>query len=264
MHYLGKMTLIALLSLSGISMAAEKLAAPAFTHEQEARIGEVSKEYLLAHPEVLLEVSKKLQDLQQDKRIQGMTAAVIQNQAVILMDKGSPSFGPKEAKVTVVEFFDYQCIYCAHLAPVLEKIIKANPDVRFVFKEWPIFGQRWDASLQGARVGLQIWQQKGADAYLAYHNALFATGHNEGKLTVADVREAAEVVAFDWSKAADVQGTLEGTNGLAQQLGFTGTPALVVMPSTGADSQNVIVIPGMPGIEVIQVAIQKASNSPAS
>ncbi|CAI2500610.1 Protein-disulfide isomerase [Serratia proteamaculans] len=263
MHYLGKMTLIALLSLSGISMAAEKLAAPAFTPEQEARIGEVSKGYLLAHPEVLLEVSQKLQALQQEKRVQDMTAAVIHNQTALLMDGGSPSVGSKTAKVTIVEFFDYQCIYCARLAPEVERAIKANPDVRFVFKEWPIFGQRWEASSQAARVGLQIWQQKGADAYLVYHNALFSTGHNEGKLTVGDISEAAKAAAFDWTKAADVQGTLEETNGLAQLLGFTGTPALVVMPSTGADMQNVIVIPGMAGAEVLQVAIEKAGKSSA-
>lgn len=46
-------------------------------------------------------------------------------------------------------------------APELEKVIKANPDVRFVFKEFPIFGQRWPASLSAAKTGLQIWKQKG-------------------------------------------------------------------------------------------------------
>ncbi|WP_181959167.1 thioredoxin domain-containing protein, partial [Klebsiella pneumoniae] len=84
--------------------------------------------------------------------------AVVQNQAALLNDKGTPSYGPADAKVTVVEFFDYQCIYCARLAPELEKVIKANPDVRFVFKEFPIFGQRWPASLSAAKTGLQIWK----------------------------------------------------------------------------------------------------------
>ncbi len=113
------------LLVSGVAGAAEKPAV-AFTPEQEARIGEIAKDYLLAHPEVLVEVSQKLQAQQQEKQQQAMTAAVVQNQAALLNDKGTPSYGPADAKVTVVEFFDYQCIYCARLAPELEKVIKAN------------------------------------------------------------------------------------------------------------------------------------------
>lgn len=90
------------LLVSGVMGAAEKTAA-AFTPEQEARIGEIAKDFLLAHPEVLVEVSQKLQAQQQEKQKQAMTAAVIQNQAALLNDKGTPSY----AKVTVVEFFDY-------------------------------------------------------------------------------------------------------------------------------------------------------------
>lgn len=92
--------------LSGMANAAEN-ATPVFTPEQEARIGEIAKDYLLAHPEVLVEVSQKLQAQQQEKQQQAMTAVVIQHQAAILNDKGTPSYGPADAKVTVVEFFDY-------------------------------------------------------------------------------------------------------------------------------------------------------------
>ena len=245
--------------LSGMANAAEK-ATPVFTPEQEARIGEIAKDYLLAHPEVVVEVSQKLQTQQQEKQQQAMTAAVIQHQAALLNDKGTPSYGPADAKVTVVEFFDYQCIYCARLAPELEKVIKANPDVRFVFKEFPIFGQRWPASLSAAKTGLQVWKQKGADAYLHYHNAIYATGHNEGKLTDADISAAAKAVKLDVKTAPDVQGTLEGIGALAQQLGFSGTPALVVMPSSGASTDNVTVIPGFTDGETLNVAIQKAAG----
>ena len=247
------------LLVSGVARAVEKPAA-AFTPEQEARIGEIAKDYLLAHPEVLVEVSQKLQAQQQEKQQQAMTAAVVQNQAALLNDKGTPSYGPADAKVTVVEFFDYQCIYCARLAPELEKVIKANPDVRFVFKEFPIFGQRWPASLSAAKTGLQVWKQKGADAYLHYHNAIYATGHNEGKLTDADISAAAKAVKFDAKTAPDVQGNLDGINTLAQQLGFSGTPALVVLPSTGASADNVTVIPGYTSAEALQQAISHAAG----
>lgn len=247
------------LLVCGVAGAAEKTAV-AFTPAQEARIGEIAKDYLLAHPEVLAEVSQKLQAQQQEKQQQAMTTAVIQHQEALLNDKGTPSYGPADAKVTVVEFFDYQCIYCARLAPELGKVIKANPKVRFVFKEFPIFGQRWPASLNAAKTGLQVWKQKGADAYLNYHNAIYATGHNEGKLTDADISAAAEAVKFDAKTAPDVQGTLDGINTLAQELGFSGTPALVVLPSAGTSADNVTVIPGYTGATPLQQAISHAAG----
>lgn len=197
--------------LSGMANAAEAgKPAAVFTPVQEARMGEIAKDYLLAHPEVLVEVSQKQQAQQQEKQQQAMTAAVIENQAALVNDEGTPSYGPADAKVTVVEFFDYQCIYCARLAPELEKVIKASPGVRFMFKEFPIFGQRWPASLSAAKTGLQVWKQKGADAYLNHHNAIYATGHNEGKLTDADISAAAKAVKFDAKTAHDVQGVLDG------------------------------------------------------
>ncbi|MGX4848954.1 DsbA family protein (plasmid) [Enterobacter cloacae] len=254
-----KMMLASGLVVSGLVSAASQPAS-AFTPEQEARIGEIAKDYLLAHPEVLVEVSQKLQAQQQEKQKQAMSAAVIENQTALLNDKGTPSYGPADAKVTVIEFFDYQCIYCARLAPELEKVIKANPGVRFVFKEFPIFGERWPASLSAAKTGLQVWKQKGADAYLNYHNAIYATGHNEGKLTDADISAAAKAVKFDAKTAPDVQGTLDGINTLAQQLGFSGTPALVVLPSTGASADNVTVIPGYTSAELLQQAISHAAG----
>lgn len=247
------------LLLSGAAGATEKPAA-AFTPKQEARIGEIAKDYLLVHPEVLIEVSQKLQAQQQEKLQQAMMTTVIQNQNALLNDKGTPSYGPADAKVTVVEFFDYQCVYCARLAPELESVIKANPEVRFVFKEFPIFGLRWPTSLSAAKTGLQVWTQKGGDAYLQYHNAIYATGHNEGKLTDADISLAAKTVKFDAKAAPDVQGALDGINTLARQMGFNSTPTLVVLPSVGASADNVTVIPRYTSAETLQQVIDHVAG----
>lgn len=255
-----KMMMTAGVMLSGQAPAAEYPAA-SFTPEQEIRIGEIAKDYLLAHPEVLVEVSQKLQAQQQEQQVKTMTAAVLQNQAALLNDKGTPSYGPADANVTIIEFFDYQCIYCARLAPELEKVVKTNPKTRVVFKEWPIFSQRWESSRLAAKTGLQVWQQKGAEAYLKYHNALYATGHTEGKLTADDISKAAKSVKFDAKTALDVQDSLDGINVLAQQLGFSGTPAVVVLPSIGASADNVTVIPGFSSATVLQAAIDKAAGT---
>lgn len=233
---------------------------PAFTPEQEARIGQIASDYLVAHPEVLLQASQKLQQLQEQQQMGAMTEAVIQNQAALVNDKNTPTYGPAKAKVAVVEFFDYQCIFCSRLAPVMEQVVKENPATRFVFKEWPIFGDRWENSLVAAQTGLQVYQQKGAEAYLTYHNGIYATGHNEGKLTQDDITQAAKKVKFDASKATDTQPVLVEINKLAQQIGLSGTPGLIVLPTSGANAQNTTVFPGLASKQAIEAAIKKAAG----
>ncbi len=230
----------------------------AFTPEQEARIGEVAKTYLLAHPEILLEVSQKLQVREQAQQLHALTTDVLAHQDALLNDKATPSFGPADAKVALVEFFDYQCSACAQQAPVLEALMKANPQVRYVFKEWPIFGARWPASLVAAETGLQVWQQKGAEAYLAYHNAVYATGHNEGKLTLQDISHASVKAGKLKGKKAETLEILVQIDTLAQTLRLRGTPAMIVMPVSGATTDNITVIPGGVNLGALQAAIDKA------
>lgn len=61
----------------------------------------------------------------------------------------------------MIEFFDYQCVYCSRLAPVMEQVIKAHPQTRFAFKEWPIFGGRWESSLEAAKPACRSINRKG-------------------------------------------------------------------------------------------------------
>lgn len=231
-----------------------------FTPTQEKRISEVANEYFMLHPEVLVKLNQKVQSYQNEQKLKSISTSVIKNREYLLNDKNTPSYGPIDSKVTVVEFFDYQCIYCYRLAPELEKIIKANPEVHFVFKEWPIFASRWENSGIAAKTGLQIWKQKGGEAYLKYHNAIYDTEHNEGKLTSNDINRAAKSVNFDINRASDVQGTLDSINALAQQLGLSGTPALVVMPSEDGIDDNVTVIPGFMDEKGIQSIIDQTTK----
>lgn len=234
--------------------------AQVFTPEQEDQIGEIAKNYLLAHPGILIEVSRKLEARQQAEQLTAMTQAVLRHQDALLDDKSTPSYGPADAKVAFIEFFDYQCSVCARQAPVIENLMKANPQVRYVFKEWPIFAQRWEPSLTAAKTGLQVWGLKGADAYLTYHNALFATGHDEGKLTNADIFGATNSGRKLKGNNNGLLEALSRTDVLAQNLGLRGTPGMIVMPVNGASTDNVTVIPGGASQSRLQAAIDKASS----
>ena len=113
---------------------------PVFSPEQEARIGEIAADYLVSHPEILVTVSHKLQEQQEARKQKMFALSVMENQANLLHDPDTPAYGPDNTKVAVIEFFDYQCVFCSRFAPELEKVMKAQPDVRYLFKEWPIFG----------------------------------------------------------------------------------------------------------------------------
>ncbi len=256
------MTLLAaLIATPGIAAAADSSAT--FTDAQQQAIGKIASDYIIAHPEVLVQASQKLQAQQQEQQASDALTAVLANAPALLQDKDTPSYGPKDAKVAFVEFFDYQCMYCSRMAPLVEQTIKANPNVRFVFKEWPIFGDRWKASITAAETGLSVWKQKGAQAYLDYHNAIYATGHDEGKLTDADISAAVEKVHAGLPSDAHRQEThaaLEKNDQLAKSMGFQGTPGFIVMPVSGASAANTTVLPGAVSAEELQAAISKAQG----
>ena len=243
------------------SMALASTPQSVFTPEQEAKIGEIAAEYLVAHPEVLVAVSQKLQEQQEARQQLQFAVRVMDNQAALLNDADTPAFGPENAKVAVIEFFDYQCIHCSSVAPELEKVMKAHPDVRYVFKEWPIFADRWENSQTAAERGLSVWKQKGAEAYVTYHNAIYATGNNEGDLTKEDIDRTATKAGWHDAGKENFTPVLEKNDALARTLGLTGTPGIVVMPVTGATPKNITVLPGAVPAERLEAAIQKASAS---
>ena len=234
---------------------------PVFSPEQEARIGEIAADYLVAHPEILVTVSSKLLEQQQTRKQNMFALSVMDNQTALLQDPDTPAFGPEKAKVAVIEFFDYQCVFCSRFAPELEKVMKAQPDVRYVFKEWPSFGNRWPESLQAAQQGLSVWKQKGAQAYVTYHNALYATGHNEGALTESDIRAAASKAGLATPAKDENTASLEKNSSLAESLGLTGTPGIIVMPVSGATPDTITVFPEAVTAERLQAAILKASRA---
>lgn len=75
---------------------------------------------------------------------------------------------------------------------------------------------------------------------MTYHNAVFRTGHNEGQLTEQDIGAAAKTA----ERTAGCSILLARTDQLAQSLGLTGTPSLVVMPVRGATAENIAAFAG--------------------
>lgn len=234
------------------------------TPAQKAAIGEAAADYLRDNPEVLVDVSRRLQAQQSARRSAKLTEAALRSHASLMSLESVPVYGPAGSKVIVTEFFDYQCSACAAMAPAFEAVMAANPGVRFAFRDWTIFNARWPLSGVAAARGLDVWRQKGTGAYVAYHNGIYRTGHDEGRLTNEDIETAA---ARAGTGPEDVQhraisSALTALNDvLAERLGLSGTPGIVVMPAENPGPDNVTVFPGVVSAEALQTAIDKAEKA---
>ncbi|BEM02391.1 DSBA oxidoreductase (plasmid) [Serratia marcescens] len=235
-----------------------------FTPAQQDAIGPLARDYLLAHPDILLQMSEKLEAQQQtaaNRTVQTALTTQPELQATLLHDPATPVVHP-DGGVTVVQFFDYQCIWCARMAPVVADFVRDNPDVRFVFKEFPIFGSRWPMSVQAARTGLTLWHLKGGEAYLAYHNAVFASGENEGRLSQPTLNAALQAAGeAPMTVLPETEKTLLATRELAQQLNISGTPAFIVMPTRDARADQVTSLYGAVDVKALKAAVAQAKQA---
>jgi protein-disulfide isomerase len=191
--------------------------------EADPAFGAKVRAYLLEHPEVIEEAVVKLRQKQTLEQAKASASTLSKHRQQLERDPRDLVINPN-GEFTVVEFFDYRCGYCKVVAPEVVKLIQENPDVRFVFKEFPIFGEVSDSAAklaltpQGKTRGVQLYKawmaDKGLDeAALDRHLA-------EAGLDPAAVRKAANDPA--------IAQQIHDIRLLAGALGLQGTPAFVV------------------------------------
>lgn len=149
-------------------------------------------------------------------------------QATILADLRTAAAGSDNADVTIVEWFDYDCPFCRKTHPHLQEILRSDPKVRIVYKEWPVFG---DVSEYAAQSALAAnWQGK----YLQAHDALISTpgaiadtAHVDSTLKRAGV-DLARLGRDRKAHAGEIAVILARSNDEAAHLDLKGTPGLLV------------------------------------
>lgn len=187
--------------------------------------GERVRAYLLEHPEVIMEAVQIYQDRQQAAQAETAKSTITARSDTLFHDPASPVGGNPDGDVTLVEFFDYNCPYCRVAAPVMTELTKADPNLRVVYKEFPILGP---VSEIAARAALAAERQ---GRYQAFHDGLM---QQEGNLTEDRVFEVAAQVGLDLPKLtrdmadAATDRALQETHALALSLGINGTPGFVI------------------------------------
>lgn len=232
---------------------------------QQKQIEQVVHNYLLKNPEVIVESIQVLQQKQMDQARQTMqkTQTTAPKYADGLFHQANdPMAGNVNGKVTVVDFFDYQCPHCIKMTPVLEALIKANPDVRIVFKEFPIRGAASDTAAKAALAA------KIQGKYFEFHKALMQDATQE-QLNDAVILKVAKNVGLNVDqlqvdmKSDAVSKQIKDTYKLAQDLQLIGTPAFFIAKSditSSAAPTAITFIPGQVDLDQLQQIVQKTAK----
>lgn len=216
---------LALAVLLACTVAAPTRAADPLTPEQKQAVEAVIHDYFLKNPEFMVEVLRAAEaKIKQDKAADARQAIATYRQE-LLADANSPVGGNPEGDVTIVEFFDYRCPYCKQVAPALEALVKEDPKIRVVYKEFPVLGAE---SVYASRMALAAVKQ---DKYFAFHNALMST---KGQITEKVILQVAATAGIDLAKAkadmnaAAIKNIIQHNYTLAEALDINGTPAFII------------------------------------
>lgn len=212
------------------------------------------RDYLLANPEVVEEAMAAL-DQKRAAETRDRQMSAIKDLGDLIFDSPNQAvIGNPDGAITLVEFFDYNCPYCKRAEPDMMALIEANPDLRFVLKEFPILSA---GSVEAARVSVAV-KDLAPESFLEFHRQLLtAPGTADGKkaLSVATALGLDTTAILNAANTADVTENLTEAQQLAADIGVSGTPSYVI-----ADA----VVPGARGYDALQGLINSVRKCGAT
>jgi protein-disulfide isomerase len=198
---------------------------PVLDAQQKEAIEALVRDYLLEHPEVLVEALHAYDQQQQALEVQRQREALIAEAETLTNDPDAPVMGNPEGDVTLVEFFDYRCPYCKRMTDIMAQLMDEDPKLRVVMKEFPILSQE---SVVAAKAALAALRQ---DKYKSFHFALMENG---GGFTEDEIMAVAGSVGLDEARLRadmqdpEIEAALRRNHATAEKIGITGTPAFIV------------------------------------
>ena len=179
------------------------------------------RDYLMAHPEVIQQALQK-QEADAETAIRTRAREQLPRLRAALERDPRDFVANPQGKVTVTEFYDYRCPHCVNIAPKITALVRANPNIRFVFKETPIFGA---TSQHAARAALAV-KAAGGDYLGVYETLMAAHGLDDAMIDQIAVAKGAR--AADLAPTSAVNKQLADVAAIFDALKLDGTPAFVV------------------------------------
>ena len=173
----------------------------------------------------------------------------------LFRSKDNPVAGNPKGSVTIAEFFDYQCSHCTNMMPTIAAILKTNPNVRFVFKEYPV---RSVTSQFATKAALAANKQ---NKYIVFNHALLMS---RLALTENNILNIAKSVGLNIPKlkadmkSQEIVNQVNANYDLAEALGITGTPAFFIGKTSETNINRVDSALGEMSRSEMQAAVNKA------
>jgi protein-disulfide isomerase len=201
--------------------------AAAFDDNQKKELGDFIKQYLMEHPEVLLDAQAALDKKQEEAKLVQANKAVADNKQTIFNANYDVTVGNPKGDVTVVEFFDYNCGYCRHALSDMDALLEKDKNIRFVLKEFPILGPD---SVAASKVS-DAFRKLAPEKYAEFHHKLLGSDGRASEDSAIEVATALGVkedaLRAEMTKSPN-SGSVKETYQLATDLGLTGTPSYII------------------------------------
>ena len=206
-----------------------------------AALNSIIEDFIRKNPEVLRDTLIALAAREEAERKQtGL--------AMVRDDVGDPIMGNANGTITLYEFSDYNCGYCKRVFEPIQQLVRDNPDVRLVIKEFPILSQ---SSLVAAKAAIAAEMQ---GKFGDYHVFMMTY---RGQITDAVVMRMASQAGVDIEQlksdmeSPKTMAIIQRTREAAAALEINGTPGLVVGDT---------VVPGAIGLDELVKLIAEERN----
>lgn len=217
------LTLFSLLSF--LLFVPQNVQAQEFNDAQKAEIKKLFEEYLMDNGGLILQSVNKYQaDIEEQDRIEaGKKAEGFLKE--LDNKKNLPMTGSKDADITIVEFFDYNCGYCRQALGEIQTVLKDDDKVRVIFIDMPILGPE---SMEASKWSLAALKQ---DKYFEYHTALMEHNGSKGEEALEGL---AKDIGLDVKQMKKDKDSEEIANALsdnveqARAIGINGTPGFLL------------------------------------
>lgn len=216
---------LALLTATFLASPAAAADKSALSDAQKSEVRSMVREYLIQNPEVISEALAALETKTEKAKVDKRNATIAANKQALFTPAEGTVIGNPKGDVTVVEFFDYNCGYCKQMFAAVVELLKEDPKMRLVLKEYPILGP---SSVTASKAALAARKQ---GKYSEVHLALLS---HKGALSDATVMDIVGKTGVDMKKLQSdmndpaITDILVKNHNLADELSIDGTPSLII------------------------------------
>ncbi len=204
-----------------------------FSGPDRAGTEAIVRDYLLNHGEIIYEAVERARSRQAARSIGGQRAA-------LETPFHAAWAGAADGDVVLVQFFDYSCGYCRQSNADVERLLREDPRLKVIWREYPVLGPDSDAA---ARMSLAAARQ---GRFREFHAQMFALG----RPTAALLQQAAQQAGVQPEpESGETRSELTRNAQMARTIEAQGTPTFVVGDE---------VMQGAVGYEALKAAIAQA------